>query len=178
MSATVYSLSNLNQYVNYFESMVGEASFLNFFAYTKATFDKASSDPNRSGWCFILEPFEAGIKDNGADSVLSYNTGMFVIAKKKTDQFKPYEIEQIAQVLAHKILGRMRRDQRERIIECKFDNISLDFINPMTSAEYYGVAVTFEYYYPINKDMKYDDGDWRGNDPENSFDYNFDFNLG
>jgi hypothetical protein len=160
MSTTVYSLSNLNQYVNYFEQLVSEASFLNFFAYTKATFDKASSDPNRKGWCFILEPFEASIKDNTADSVLSYNRGLFVIAKKKTSEFKIYEIEQIAQVLAHKILGRMRRDQRLRILECHFQNISLDFINPMTTADYFGVAVSFEYYYPINKDMKYDEDDW------------------
>jgi hypothetical protein len=160
MSTTFYSLANLNTYRSYFEDLVEEAVFLNFFAYTKAEFDKASSDPARSGWCLILEPFDAVIRDNTADSVLSYNTGLFVIAKKKTTEAKSYQIEETAQVYAHKVLGRMRRDQRLRVLECKFENINLQAINPMTAADYYGVAVSFEYFYPINKDMKFDEDDW------------------
>ena len=80
----MFALADLESYKSYFEQLASQATFIDFFAYTKEDFDKSSSNKGRGGWCLILEPYTAGIKDNGADSVLSYNKGMFVIAKKKT----------------------------------------------------------------------------------------------
>jgi hypothetical protein len=160
MSSITYDLTKLTEYRAYFEQIKDEAVFLNFFAYTKDQFDKASSDANRGGWCLILEPYSASITDNGADSVIARKQGLFVIAKKKTDELNQHVIEGIAENYAYKVLGRMRRDRREKKLETTFENFDLTAINPMTTSEYYGVAVTFDYYHPVNKDMMFLEADW------------------
>lgn len=174
MSNLVYELGNINKYVQYFENLVTEASFLSYFAYTKENFDRDSLRPERRGWCLILEPYDSTVRDNTADSVLSYNKGFFVIAKKKTSEFRPQELEQIAQVLAQKIIGRIRRDRRLRILETNLDNWSMQTIDPMFAGEFYGVMVSFDFYHPINKFMKFEENDWNG---AQGFDYNFDLIL-
>jgi len=153
-------LTNLQDYFEYFEQLASQAAFIDFFAFTKEEFDKKSSHKGRGGWCMILEPYDAGIKDNGADSVLSYNTGQFVIAKKKTNEATPAVIENQAQKLAHKILGRMRRDRREGKLATSFENFSLQTINPLGAAGYHGVLVEFNFYYSINQEMKFNEEDW------------------
>jgi hypothetical protein len=157
---TAYRLNNLDEYRQYFERLTAEATFLNFFAYTKSDFEKASSDPARNGWCFILEPYTASITDNEADSVLSYPRGMFVITKKKTSEKKHWQIEDEAQTYAHKIIGRMRRDRDANLILTEFSNFSLETIDPIGLAGYFGVIVQFNFYFPINKEMKYVAEDW------------------
>lgn len=156
----MFALTDLQSYKTYFETLADQATFLDFFAYTKEDFEKASSNKGRNGWCLILEPYTAGIKDNGADSVLSYNKGYFVIAKKKTNELKPILIENQAQIRAHKILGRMRRDRREQILATPFENFSLDVISPLAAAGYFGVVVQFNFYYSINQEMKFNADDW------------------
>ena len=154
-----FELTNLSAYRTYFSKIVDEATFLEFFAYTKEEFDKSGSG-QRKGWCFILEPYTAGIRDNGADSILSYNTGMFVIALKRTNQLKAYQIEDQAQVLAHKVIGRIRRDRRAYLLRTELSNWSMETIDPTAAAGYHGVLVKFEFYHPINKDMKFQESDW------------------
>lgn len=156
----MFSLADLQSYKDYFEQISSEARFIDFFAYTKEDFEKSSSHKGRGGWCMILEPYSAGIKDNGADSVLSYNKGMFVIARKKTNELKPAVIENQAQILAHKVLGRMRRDRRDLKLATPFENFSLEVISPLAAAGYYGVFVQFDFYYPINQEMKFNAEDW------------------
>ena len=173
MSSIIYDLTNLNHYINYFEQLVNDAAFLSYFAYTKENFDKDSSRSERSGWCFILEPYESGIRDNGADSVIAYKKAMFVICKKKTNEYRPQELEQIAEVLAQKVIGRIRRDRRERKLETPMDNWSMSMIDEMFTGGFYGVAVNFDFYHPINKQMKYDEDDWGGT----QFDYPFNLIL-
>lgn len=161
MTAIALTLTNLAEYREYFEKIANEATFIDFFAYTKEDWSKSSSNANRTGWNFILEPYTAGIKDNTADSVLSYNEGMFVIAKKKTNELKHWEIEEEAQVLAHKVIGRMRRDRSQHLIKSNFDNFTLDTINPMAASGYHGVAVRFQFYHSIIQDMKFIADDWQ-----------------
>jgi hypothetical protein len=157
---TAFKLNNLDEYRTYFENLVLEATFLNFFAYTKTDFEKSSADSARNGWCFILEPYTASIIDNEADSVISYPRGMFVITKKKTTEIKHWTIEDQAQTYAHKIIGRMRRDRNNNIILTEFSNFSIETIDPIGLAGYHGVIVQFNFYYPINKEMKYMQEDW------------------
>jgi hypothetical protein len=154
-----FELTNLSAYRTYFSQIVDEAVFLDFFAYTKEEFDKSGSG-QRKGWCFILEPYTSGIRDNDADSILSFNKGMFVIALKKTNQLKSWEIEDQAQVLAHKVIGRIRRDRRAYKLRTDLSNWSMETIDPTAAAGYHGVLVKFEFYHPINKDMKYQEADW------------------
>jgi hypothetical protein len=160
MTQISFELNNLKSYREYFQHLVSEATFLDFFAYTKTDFENSSSNPNRSGWCFILEPYTTTIRDNEADSVVSYPRGMFVITRKKTSQLKHWEIEETAQLYAHKVIGRMRRDRREYRLRCEFSNFSVETIEPIGLAGYYGVIVQFQFFYPINADMKYLAEDW------------------
>lgn len=157
---TAYRLNNLDEYRAYFDQITREAVFLNFFAYTKSDFEKASSSEERNGWCLILEPYTTSIIDNEADSVLSYPRGMFVITKKKTTEIKHWTIEDQAQTYAHKIIGRMRRDRNANLILTEFSNFSVETIDPIGLAGYFGVIVQFNFYFPINKEMKFDAADW------------------
>jgi hypothetical protein len=156
---TAFTLNNLDSYRAYFERITNEAAFLDFFAYTKTDFEKSSS-ANRSGWCLILEPYNTTIRDNEADSVLSYPRGVFVITKKKTTELKHWQIEDTAQSFAHKVIGRMRRDRNQNFILTEFSNFQLDIIQPLGLAEYYGVMVQFDFYFPINREMQFQSADW------------------
>lgn len=153
------TLTNYTEYRKYFEDLTAEAMFLDFFAYTKQEFDKSGSK-DRNGWCLVLEPYTSMVKDNGADSILAYKKAMLVIVRKKTNELKAWEIEDQAEILAHKIIGRMRRDRKEIKLRTPMENFSIDPIEPMAAAGYFGVMLQFDFYHPINSTMKYEEDDW------------------
>lgn len=154
-------LTDLKTYREYFEGLATKAKFLNYFAYTGDEFEKDSSNPARTGWVMILEPYKVPVRDNQADNVMGSPEGMFIIAKKKTrDILKFWEIEEQAEVYARKIIGVMRKNVRDGKLLTTLENFRYEPIDPMAVAEYFGIVVTFNFQFPLNKALKYDAADW------------------
>lgn len=153
-------LNSFSTYQSYFAGLVSEAKFLDFYAYTVEDFEKESSNPLRKGWCFILEPYQADIRDNQADNVMGFCRGQFIIAKKKTSEAKWHTIEAEAEVRARKIVGRLRHDHRLLKVITHITNFKLQPIHPMAVAEYFGVVVDFDFMNPLNTAIKYLPEDW------------------
>lgn len=153
-------LTDYASYRSYFQGLADSAKYLDFFAYTQDEFEKESSNPARGGWVMILEPYKAEVTDNKASQVMESSQGMFVIAKKKTTELKSYLIEEGAQARARKVIGKMKRDYREGILLTETQNITVDTIDPMVVAEYYGVVVGFRFQIPLNAAIAYDPDDY------------------
>lgn len=153
-------ITGFESYRSYFQALTTDAKFLDFFSYTPDEFEKASSNPARSGWCMILEPYESDVRDNNASQLMQYCRGMFIIAKKKTNELKWFALEEQAEIKAKKIIGRIKHDKREGVLLTQLSNFTLQTIDPMTVSDYYGVVVSFSFEIPINAASVYTESDW------------------
>jgi hypothetical protein len=154
-----YRLRSLADYRAYFETIVAEATFLDGFYITPEDFlDRAKTD--RGGTAFVLENYENNISTNQAENMIGTRTGEFYIVKKSVANSDIQTIREECELLCYKVIGRMKRDRREGILETNINNYNGMEMGVLTANRYTGYGFRFDFVAPVNGYTALIEEDW------------------
>lgn len=154
-----FRLISLTDYREYFETIVSEATFIDGFFVTPEDFiDRAKKD--RAGTVFVLENYDNRLQDNQSDNVIGQRSGEFYILRQAAENTKIQEVREACEILCYKILGRIKRDRREGILEVPITNFQGVEMGLITGSRYTGYGFRFDFIAPVNRLMAFDATDW------------------
>jgi len=154
-----YRLLDLADYRAYFENLVAEATFLDGLYMTPEDFiDRAKK--GRIGTAFVLENYENNISTNQADNIIGTRTGEFYIVKKSLANSDIQTVREECELLCYKVIGRMKRDRREGILETNISSYNGMEMGVLTANRYTGYGFRFDFVAPVNRFTAFDEADW------------------
>lgn len=154
-----FRLISLTDYREYFETIVSESTFIDGFYVTPEDFiDRGKKD--RGGTVFVLENYENRIQDNQADNVMGQRTGEFYILQQAAENTKIQEVREACELLCYKIIGRLKRDRRDGILEVPITNFIGVEMGLITGVRYTGYGFRFDFIAPVNRLISFDALDW------------------
>lgn len=146
-------------YVSYFESLAGAATFIDQFYYGYNEFEQSAN--SAEGTVFVLEPYDNPISENQNDNALASRSGMFVILKSYDSDLgrEKATVEDACEKLCYKVMGKMKRDSRVGTITLDIQNWNGNPADPMVG-NWLGYMINFTFEVSINLLMAHDDADW------------------
>lgn len=154
-----YRLISLTDYREYFQTIVSEATFLDGFYVTPEDFiDRGKKD--RAGTVLVLENYDNSIQDNQAANIMGQRTGEFYILRQAAENTKIQEVREACELLCYKIIGRIKRDRAEGILETQISNFQGVEMGLITGVRYTGYGFRFDFVAPINRLIAFDEDDW------------------
>lgn len=155
---TAYELLDTAGYISYFKQVAEEANFIENFFYTYDQMQEKAKTL-RKGTIMVLEPYSNQLSENQNDNVLAMRKGLFVIIKPYAGMQNIPAVQAECELLAYKIIGRLKRDSRLHILRAPISNYS-GSETPPVAPQYVGYGFEFSFEAPVNRFMKFEEEDW------------------